>query len=94
MSEPQPAYLSIKQFSEFSGLSVATIRRRLRDGSISSHQPGGRKKKRLIPADALRNLSPGAEATVSETAGSANPNEVRLPQTRRGRQPSWKKAPS
>lgn len=94
MSEPQPAYLSIKQFAELSGLSVATIRRRLWDGSISSHQPGGRKKKRLIPADALKTLHPCAGATISGTAGSANPSDVRLPQTRRGRQPSWKKAPS
>ncbi|WP_395020998.1 excisionase family DNA-binding protein [Dongia sp.] len=47
---------SIKEFSERSGLSVATIYRRLKDGSLRSVQIGGR---RLIPADVERELLAG-----------------------------------
>jgi excisionase family DNA binding protein len=74
--------LTIREFSAMSGLSVATIRRRVQDGSINAVQLGGKGKKLLFPRDVLERLaetfSPG------EQNGSPRPG-CRLS----GRRPSW-----
>lgn len=48
-----PLYLSVEEFSVASSLSVSTVRRRIKDGTLLAFQPGGRKSRLLIPRDAL-----------------------------------------
>jgi hypothetical protein len=76
-------FLKIREFSRISGLSVSTIRRRVRDGSIPAIQPGGAGKVILFARDALeRQSSP-------PTSGENTPTPKKiLP----GRRPSWTSA--
>lgn len=53
MSRAKP-FLSPAEFAEWSGLSEATVRRRVKDGTIDSKQPGGFRTRILIPVDALQ----------------------------------------
>jgi predicted DNA-binding transcriptional regulator AlpA len=46
-------FLSPKEFSEFSGLSLATIHRYLRNGKLPYRQPAGPRGRILIPAEGL-----------------------------------------
>jgi hypothetical protein len=69
MSVRTTDYLSPAEFSECSGLSLATIYRRVRDRSLPSAQPGGPRTQVLIPIDALR---PAARPTESEPRPSAS----------------------
>ena len=48
-----PEYLSVAEFGTLTGLSEATIRRRIKDGSLPVYQPGGRKSRLLISRSAL-----------------------------------------
>jgi hypothetical protein len=58
-----PTYVSPREFSHFSGLSLSTIRRRIRDGSLPVSQPGGSRTRVLIRRDALETpLSAGPSA--------------------------------
>src|SRR5262245_20109401 len=69
----EPKYLSIEEYSLHCGLSIPTIRRRVRDGSIPSMQPGGARHKILIPIDALKSPdtpAPGPSVSVPPTASS------------------------
>lgn len=47
-------YASPQQFSALTGLSMSTVRRRLRDGSLLAVQPGGFRKGWLIDLAAFR----------------------------------------
>ena len=53
MAEITKQYLALPKFCYLTGLSASTVRRRVRDGSISSLQPGGRKTKLLFAIDAI-----------------------------------------
>ncbi len=79
-----PEFLSIPQFVALSGLSPSTVRRRVRDRSLASYQPGGKGKKVLIPRDALDR--PTVPAT-NEVAPSQPPKQPLA--TRRGPRPGW-----
>ncbi len=46
-------FLSPKEFSQFSGLSLATIHRYLKMGKLPYRQPAGPRGRILIPAEAL-----------------------------------------
>lgn len=52
-------FLSIREFASRTGLSEPTIPRRIKDGSIPSSQPGGRRIRVLIPFTSL--ISPDAD---------------------------------
>jgi len=91
-------YLSISQFSAETTLSLATVRRRLKDGSIPSIQPGGSRTKILIPVSALTEppllqstRSTGLNSSPLPDASSSNPQSQ--PQARRGPRPHWKRLP-
>lgn len=53
----QKTYLSIEEFSECTGLSPSTIRRRIADGKIPIWQPGGTGTRLLILNDFLNRES-------------------------------------
>jgi len=48
--------LTIKQLQVATGLSISTLRRRVKDGTIPAIQPGGRGKKLLFPLAILDEL--------------------------------------
>jgi hypothetical protein len=56
MTMPSPEYLSPGQFSERTGLSIATVRRYLRAGKLTHVQPAGFRGRVL--SDPLR-VQPG-----------------------------------
>ena len=61
-------YLTPEKARALTGLSLKTIYRRLQDGSLRALQPGGRRKRWLIPADALSPAGAAPEGTRSPTA--------------------------
>jgi excisionase family DNA binding protein len=73
--------LTILEFAQKSGLSPATIRRRIADGSLAAWQPGGHRTAVRLPA------------TLLETMASLTPNLPRnppLPATRQSH-PRWRR---
>jgi hypothetical protein len=52
-----PNHVSPQEFSDQSGLSIASVRRYLRDGKLPFVQPGGPRGRVLIPTDALARLA-------------------------------------
>lgn len=62
-------YVSPHEFVAKSGLSLATVRRYLRDGRIPSIQPGGRRCRVLIPRSALESFT-----VVKRASGTTKPN--------------------
>jgi hypothetical protein len=70
---PLPTYLSLAEFSALSGLSVTTLRRRIKDGSLPYRQLGGRRHRLLIPRDALETLN----QPVDSSCGPCQPDEER-----------------
>jgi excisionase family DNA binding protein len=83
-STPEPAYLSYRQLSARTGLSVSTLRRRVRDGTLQYFQPGGSRTRIIFAADVVeRCLDDGA-------AGPAIAQSHQAPPTRRrGPKPKW-----
>jgi excisionase family DNA binding protein len=53
-TDSQSEYLTPAQFAQRAGLSLATVRRRIRDGSLPTYQPGGPRTAIRVPASALR----------------------------------------
>jgi excisionase family DNA binding protein len=62
--EPTPRFLSPADFARATGLSEATVRRRIRDGSLPVAQPGGKKSRVLIPRDVLDRSAPAPGPSV------------------------------
>ena len=66
-------YLSPEQFSEVSGLSLATIHRYLANGRLPKVQPGGKRCRVLIPRSALSVVVNAAESlTIPPPVGPVN----------------------
>lgn len=78
------------EFARRTGLSIATVRRRLADGSIPSIQPGGHRTRVLIPVSALQappiGQPPSASSPGADTDDSSVPER---PRPRRGPRPRW-----
>ncbi len=94
---PPSDYCSPDEFSALSGLSPATVRRRLKSNQLPSVQPGGRGHRVLIPRDALEQLArvqppppePDAANPAPTTAGPADPDSPRT-----GPRPRWLAGPN
>ena len=83
--------LNIDELSAKSGLSLSTLRRRLREGKLPYLQPGGPRTRVLFPADILDRLVNQTPAILA-----SQPDAVTLPKpasTARGPQPRWQKKP-
>ena len=87
-------FFSIAEFAELSGLSISTVRRRLRDGSLPIVQPGGPRTRVLVPADVLKapvkaraNMGPMDEKSTSIDATESAPRHQKpiIP----GPRPKW-----
>ena len=53
-----PRYVLFDDVVSLTGLSPSTIRRRIREGKIKSHQPGGPRTRRLFDAMTLGLVAP------------------------------------
>jgi hypothetical protein len=75
-SEKQPRrYLSPQDFSQLSGLSLASVYRYLKSGQLPCWQPRGPRGRILIPADALVMAHAGRpDAPTSLTSTLAAPS--------------------
>jgi excisionase family DNA binding protein len=89
-------FLSPQELATRTGLSVETVRRRVRDGSLPSIQPGGPGKRILISIAAFMTTlrmpetagDEGCDLTVGQKAAAAPKGRGRLP----GPEPSWRRA--
>jgi len=83
------SHLSPQEFAQKTGLSLATVNRRLKAGDIPFSQPGGPRSRILIPAAALDSAS-SHSASSPELAepSSAAPTESDPPR-QRGPKPRW-----
>jgi len=88
-----PQFHSPEQFSAASGLSIATIRRYLRDRKLPFVQPGGPRGRILIPADALARLAMPQLVRPAEPVGTETPAEKPpvAPVPRPGPVPAWRR---
>ncbi len=79
MSHTKP-FLSPAEFAEWSGLSEATVRRRIKDGTIESVQPGGFRTRVLIPVDAFQHATADdrLDGGHDDFDSSADPGELEL----------------
>ncbi len=82
--EQMPKYVSVNTAAKILGIAPVTTRRRIKEGSIPSWQPGGERTRILIPSSAL---SP--DEASSKTQSSQPVKDTATP--RRGRRINWKK---
>lgn len=92
--EQPRTYLSPLEFSQASGLSLATVHRYLRSNKLPHLQPGGRRGRILIPVDALEMASSAAPETPSDGPITApeEPAHIQQPETPArlsGPRPRW-----
>lgn len=81
-------FLSVEEFCQQTGLSPATVWRRLKDGSLPSYQPGGKGTRVLIPLEALTAVPPAPATTTSP------PRRPSRPRPLAGPVPRWQSGPS
>ena len=79
-----PDYLTPHEFAHRTGLSLATVRRRINDGTLPVFQPGGKRTAVRIPQSALL-PTPGSTEWVNKTL-STSPTS---PAKALHRQPNW-----
>jgi hypothetical protein len=87
-------YLSPKEFSEQSGLSIATVGRYLRAGKLPYVQPRGRRGRVLIAFDALDRLAAeraSRSATPSSPSALGEEGRGEQPIRRSGPLPAWRR---
>ena len=63
-------FLTPSEFAIAAKISLATVRRRIDDGSIAVWQPGGRRTALRIPKSALLLTAPPAPPSNSETSST------------------------
>jgi excisionase family DNA binding protein len=80
-------YLSVQEFVAYSSLSIATVRRRLKEGKLPHLQFGGKGHRILIPRDALQ-ASKAAPAASLKINSLEEPPAPATPR-RRGPRASW-----
>jgi predicted DNA-binding transcriptional regulator AlpA len=81
-------FFSPAQFRELTGLSLATIHRRLADGSLPKVQIGGKRCRILIPRSALSAVIQSAtEPSVCDK--STAPSTAEKPPALGGMRPRW-----
>ena len=81
-------YLSPDEFSQLSGLSIATVRRYLRAGRLPHVQPAGSHGRILIPRDALDRLADPPPRDLPPSTPTS-PSMAAPPNRPRGPRPRW-----
>jgi hypothetical protein len=83
-----PQLLTLKEFSDFSKLSPATIHRLKRQGKIPFFQPSGPRGKLLFPANAVEQVANAA----SNDSFPASPDTAKTKAHLSGPCPVWMKS--
>jgi excisionase family DNA binding protein len=86
-----PGWLTVAKFALHTGLSLSTVRRLIKSGSLPFAQPGGRGNRLLIPANALSHARGDVGASQAGPA-SIVPTTVTQPAPaakRAGPKPRW-----
>lgn len=81
MTATAKTYLSPAEFAALSPLSESTVRRRIKDGSIPTFQPGGPGTRILIPRDALERSTLPIEKPTDQTVNCESivrPSETKV----------------
>ncbi|MEW4529427.1 helix-turn-helix domain-containing protein [Maioricimonas sp. JC845] len=86
-SDNKTQFLTVKQFSQISGLSETTVRRRVKDQQIDAWQPGGAGTRLLISRKYLQGvcdlpLNPSADTPARRSQNDQIP----------GPKPKWKQS--
>lgn len=82
--------LSPQEFASFTGMSLATVHRYLKAGTLPKIQVGGKRHRVLIPLNALQHVTAGCDKKpVFETSDSPKPETPTAKAPRRGRPPRW-----
>jgi hypothetical protein len=87
-----PDFLTLKEFVEHSHLSESTVRRRVREGTLTAVQLGGKGKKLLFPADVLTRVNDqiaSAEANAQTEILNSLPSTGTQAEIPAGPRPSW-----
>ena len=77
-------YYTIKEAAQVLGLSVATVRRRIDDGTLPVFQPGGEGTAVRVPVDALK-----CATDTKSPAIESSPHDAKPKPRRKGPQPKW-----
>ena len=85
MGPDEKQYLTIDELSMRSGLSVSTLRRRVREGNIEALQPGGPGTRLLFRPDVLERSTTAAVRGIPRQGPVAPAGAGHLP----GRRPAW-----
>lgn len=96
MSDLDRAYVSPEEFAALTGLSIATVRRRIKASQLPVIQPGGKRTRVLIRVDAL---APQPETDAASRSNNSHPSiesgdaaipapSPSPPPRRRGRRPT------
>jgi excisionase family DNA binding protein len=54
--KPTPVYLTYKALSAKTGISLSTLRRRVKEGKLQHCQPGGKRTRVIFPQDVVERL--------------------------------------
>ena len=94
--QPPRRYLSPQEFSQLSGLSLASVYRYLKNGQLPCWQPRGPRGRILIPADALLKAHAGprdAPTSLTNTEATLPPavmtSQRQSPPQLSGPRPKW-----
>lgn len=79
-----PQFLRLQEYARLASVSLATVRRRVQDGSLPAWQPGGHRTAVRIPVAALTMAS-----TPSATDTPGDPPVVTTSRAVSRRPPSW-----
>lgn len=85
------ACLSYEEVSARTGLSLSTLRRRVKEGKLPFIQPGGRRTRIVFPLDVIERLLQAADTSSSPKHAVQQPISVpvRKVTVSRGPRPKW-----
>lgn len=97
MDDTTPSeFLTFEQFAAEASLSVATVRRRVADGSLRAWQPGGKRTAVRIHRSELPTPCGTTATTVvpsrnTTTANARAPSTANTPKKQPCRRPNWQR---
>src|SRR5437764_108619 len=84
----RPHYLGYEDLQVRTGLSLSTLRRRVREGRIPFFQPGGPGTRIIFPEDVIERL---LQPTHTHIAPEQPPEPSAYPTPPRGPKPKWQR---
>jgi excisionase family DNA binding protein len=83
-------YLGYAEIAAQTGISLSTLRRRVKEGRLPFIQPGGRRTRIVFPADVIERLLQNAgNAAETTPVSSTEPARSAAKPTHHGPRPKW-----